>query len=429
MNIVKRTALISLLIVFSVYKTQAQDKIIERSAKGTPEWIGAVSKDFIAISATDSSIDGAQKKCMTDILQQIVNSVAVNIVSTENSSSQQISENEMISMVERYASYVRTQGAQLPFLTGISLSNAMEVYWEKYHVKPEKRYYYVYYVKYPFSESERNGLITEFKKIDKGYNDQLIELQENFDKFTQIEFIDRAISDLEPLRSYFFDNARIETAKALQVKYRKEYENISIVPMGATLGEFNYCLKLNGRIVTTSKQATAKSNCASNITIRQINDGYKVDYDYGDCLDDEENTIELTYQFGGRSLRYKFPFNVKEDKVQITPRGMIEIEIISASDDHSDNALLTLQMDSKYDGEFVVEEVMLSVPGIKNNIRTGSINKKFHGKGTHTLTLRCNILKVKTESKSILTQGTMRIKNAKTGDTQNRSIQLPYKIN
>lgn len=428
MNIIKSNCIILLFIICSAVSVQAQDKIVERSSKKRPTWIGTAGKDFFTVSASGATLDFVQNKCMADVKQNIINSIAVNIVSNEKSSEQQISNNKTISMIESYSSFIKTQGAQLPYLTGISISNATGVYWEKCYIKSEKRYYYVYYVNYPFPEAERKVLIDEFKTFDNLHNDKFLELQDNFDKFVQLEYIERAISDLNPLIDYFFDDTRINAAKALQIKYRKEYENVNVVPVTSVLGEFNYYLVLNGRIVTTAKLPTMRTNCASNMTVKQDGNNYRIEYEYGDCRDDEDNWIEFTYQLGGRPLRYKFPFDIKQNKMLVIPQGVIDIEVKQNLNSLKDNILVTLQLRSKYDNEFQVEEVVLSVPTIRNAIRFNELTRKFSGKGVHVLNLESPVSKERISSESILTQGTVRLKNCKTGQVQTIPLQLPFKI-
>lgn len=428
MNIIKNNSIIILFIIFSTISVQAQVKIVEKSSKNKPTWIGTAGKDFFTISASGPTLDNAQNKCMADVKQNIINSIAVNIVSNENSYEQQTTNDKVISMIGSYSSFIKTQGAQLPYLTGISITNATDVYWEKCYVKSENSSYYVYYVKYPFLETERNLLIVEFKKIDNIYNDKLRELQENFDKFVQLESIESAISDLDPLIAYFFDDTRINLAKSLQIKYRKEYENISVVPTTSFLGEFNYSLLLKGRVVTTAKQPAVRANCASNITVRQDANNYRIEYEYGDCLDDEDNWIEFTYQLGGRPLRYKFTFDIKQNKMQVIPQGTVDIEVKNSLDSLNDNILVTLQLRSKYDNEFQVEEVVLSVPGIRNSIRFNELSRKFSGKGVHVVNLESPVSKERISSESILTSGTVRLRNLKTGQIQTISLQLPFKL-
>ena len=288
-----------------------QDKVVESSAKKIPGWIGLANRDFITASATDATLEGAQKKCLQEIRQQIITSIAANIVSVESSFASQVSENEVISLLEKYTSLINTQGVQLPFISNITLANADGIYWAKHYIKKEKRYYYQYYVKYPFSELQRVSLVDAFETMDRAKYKLLLHLKDHLDTFDNIEYIDYAIEELNPLIDYFFDVTRKREAQSLQTLYRKQYENITIISRSSTLGEYDFYLTLGGRIVTTSKKANLRSNCANNIEITPKNNGYVITYDCIDCLRTEDNWIEVGYVFGGRSLRHRFLFDIR----------------------------------------------------------------------------------------------------------------------
>lgn len=402
----------------------AQEKVIESSAKKSPDWIGANGGGFFTVAATDATLEGAQHKCMEDIKLHIITSVAANIVSDESSFSGQINRNGVFDLLENYSSSVKTQGASLPFLTNISISRAQATYWVKYQNKKDKSTYYKYYIKYPFSEFERRDLVDEFIRIDNTQYEKLQKVKANFDTFSSIEYIDQAIEELNPLIAYFFDNRRSNEAKSLQTLYRKQYENISLMPMTETLGEFAYCLMLNGRMITTSKKANLKSNCSTDLKVVPSQNGYSLTYNPEYCRADEDNSVEIGYVFGGKALKYDLIFNVRQDKLQVIPQGVVSLV---ANDDESVTVNIALR--SKYDTSFVVENVTFSLPDYKEQIESGAIDKEFNGAGTYTLSFRCNKpLTELPDMRLILTKGVIVLKNLKTGIKTELLLQLPYEF-
>ena len=58
-----------------------QQKVVERSAKKTPNWIGVAQTDYVIVSAEDATLEAAKERCLANIRQAIISSVAVNISS------------------------------------------------------------------------------------------------------------------------------------------------------------------------------------------------------------------------------------------------------------------------------------------------------------------------------------------------------------
>ena len=211
----KHRLLIALSALLFLHTTAAQEKVLESSAKKAPAWIGTTEAGFIIVSAEEPTLDAAQKRCLNDIRQSIVNAVCVNIRSEETLTERQTEYAVASDIYRRYESQLKTVAGRLPFITGILISDA-ETYWEKRYVKRDKRTYYLCHVRYPFPITRRNALIAEFLRQDREQYAKLTALKEQFGTFTRIEEIDRAITELEPLIAYFFDDMRRNEAQALQ---------------------------------------------------------------------------------------------------------------------------------------------------------------------------------------------------------------------
>ena len=288
-----RRLFITLSALLALHAATAQEKVLESSARKAPAWIGTTESEFIIVSAEETTLDAAQKRCLNDIRQSIVNAVCVNIRSEETLTEQQTEYSGASEIYRRYESQLKTVAGRLPFITGISLSDA-ETYWEKRYVKRDKRTYYLCHVRYPFPITRRNALIAEFLRQDRAQYAKLTALKERFDTFTRVEEIDRAITELEPLIAYFFDDMRRDEAQALQRNYRKLYTMISTVACGNELGEHTFCFTLNDRRVTTSRRPTVRSQWATGITVTPTDEGlYRVTYNYEMCPDDAEKRIDL----------------------------------------------------------------------------------------------------------------------------------------
>lgn len=425
----KRILLLALSVLLTLRVASAQEKILECSDKKAPQWIGTTESGFIVVCAEEPTLDAAQKRCLNDIRQSIVETVCVNIRSEESLAERQTQYAGASEIYRRYESQLKTVAGRLPFITGISISDA-ETYWEKRYVKREKRSYYICHVRYPFPIARRNALIAEFLRQDRAQYDKLLALEERFDTFTRVEEIDRAITELEPLIAYFFDDQRREEAQALQRNYRKLYGMISTVVCGDGLGEHTFCFMLNDRRVTTSRRPAARSPWATGIVVAPTDEGlYRVTYDYEMCPDDAENGIELIYQFGGRTLRHSFTFDVWQEKISVIPCGTLELDLTLRSNAADSCATVTgwLDLRSKYEAPFEVTALNFTAEGIGERICVEPM-ARFEGKSTHRLGFRFDKPCPLSARRAALAQGVVTLRNVRTGESCDVRFALPYKI-
>ncbi len=323
----KKLLFSALLILGTLAAAAAPVKVVERSASKRPSWLGVTVKDCVVVSAEAATLDEARDHCMTDIRQSIVNAVAVNISSEEISTEGQTVRNGTVDRYGSYLSNVKSIAGKLPFLTGIALSKG-EIYWEKCLVKAEKRYYYVCHVKYPFSESERDRLIVQFRKQDREQYAKYLEIKRKFSAFTQIEYVAEASAQLTALLDYFFDDLRRSEVSTLRDSYRRCYDRLMIVPQESRLGEYTYTLELDGRRMTCSKLPRATSELATEIKI--VSDGgglYRLSYNYETVTADDNPTIELRIGLGTRTLKHTIHFDVRKGMMSMHPFGCIEIDL------------------------------------------------------------------------------------------------------
>ena len=275
----------------------AQEKVVERSSKKAPQWVGVSIADHIVVSAEAKTLSEAKDKCIADIRQSIINSVATNISSKELTLDTQTINGQTTDVLRRYESQVQAIAAKLPFVTGVSLDDA-EIYWQKIYNKREKSYKYEVHAKYPFSLLKRNSLIMEYLKQEQEQNEKYHALKSEFSTFTEIEFINRAIAELKALEQYFVDQKRKDEAKVLASNYHKLYSQISIVPYHNALGEIVYYLNLEGRRMTTSRRPNIKSQYATSISFAPAEQNmYRITYNYDNCQDNDENKIEVIHNF------------------------------------------------------------------------------------------------------------------------------------
>ena len=422
----KRIATLLLAATLVCGSAYAQkEKVVESSAKKAPAWLGLSTSDYFCVSATAQTLEDAQKMCMNDIRQYIINAIAVNITSAETSYQNQVTRDGVAGLLESYASQTDTRSANIPYLSGLSLSNADAIYWERRMVKgKDKSYYYVCNVKYPFTEDDRSRAIAAFRKIDDKYNSRLEALRRDAEQFTDISTIGTAVNELNQLIAYFFDDVRKEEAKALQAHYRKMNEEIAVAAEEILPGQFRYRLSLHGRTVVTDQLPRLKSDYALNMRVMRNGDEYALLYDE-EGVEGEENTIEMRYSFGGRSLKYTVTFDPMRDKVLVRPVGEVLIDMLR-SDGETAEWEVAMQLRSRTGNRFAVRAAEVRVAELMP-LRMETDEQSFEGRGEHRLRFRTAADRT-TGRATLLAEITVRIYNPATRTESDAKYILPYKI-
>ncbi len=307
--------LVTALLTLSTLSAWAQkEKVVEQSDKKRPEWIGCSTLSTIAITETGKTLAEVQEKALASIRQNIINSVAVNITSTEEMTSRQVSKDNLYSVMHDYTSTLMTEAAKLPFMSNISLSNAKDIYWEKIYSKADKTYRYEYSVCYPFDEIERRNLVREFLAIDNKKVAELEALRREAETLTDLDRIPRALNALEELHAYFFDEVRRNETQEVMKNFRGLYKQVSIEVEEEQAGECIYSLRISGRRVVTSIPVRLKSDSALDMAVKAIdNERYMLSYDASYASPRDINSIEISYPMGAvkvsRTITFEAPKN------------------------------------------------------------------------------------------------------------------------
>lgn len=431
--------IIIISLLFTIFNIYAQQKVVERSAKKAPDWIGVAQADYVIVSAEDATLEAAKERCLANIRQAIISSVAVNISSKELSFDTQTIDGEQTEVLRRYESQVETVAAKLPFVQGVALDDA-EIYWKKIYDKSAKNYKYEVHAKYPFPLLKRNSLVMEYMKIEQEHNEAFQRLKQSFETFTEIEYIGRAMNELSALYEYYIDQTRKNDVKVLRENYRKLYNSISIVPYYSALGDIVYYLNLEGRRMTTSRRPTIKSQYATEVSFSPVDDNmYRITYNYKHCQTGDDNKIDVTYSFAsGAVARHSFHFDITENKVQLIPYGQIELDVEVAKKGAIDEEAASteeqpakikgwLNLRAKYDTPFTVVGINFSADGTRVRVNS-ELNEEFEGKGTHRLSFSAEGYYQASERRVAMANGVIAILNKATNKKEEIRFYLPYKI-
>jgi hypothetical protein len=298
----------------------AQIKIVEKSAKRAPAWVNGIEKNFLIVSATARTVEEAKEKILNSIREQIVHAVAVNVQSSAAINVREtISDGKVRQFLETTGTTIQTKSGNVPFLSEIALSNAVDYYWEKQRDKKTKAETIAYHVKYPFPDIQLQQLVFEFKEADDRMTAQLTALCESLGTITNVEDIGKNIIALQQLQK-LFDDGRKDQAGACIANYRNLYTYISLEELAQDkptapdkLHNLSCQLMLNGKPAVTLQKPRVKSNCAGHISVRTHDNGSAdISFQTDGCYADEDNYIEVTYNFGGKNMTQKFFFTIKE---------------------------------------------------------------------------------------------------------------------
>lgn len=418
-----RYILLTVLLLCTGGGLTAKDKVVEKSGK-TPGWLMTSDRYSFSVMAQDTDLNTAREKCLDDIRQYIVNSIASNITSVETSTVDSDIDNGLENLYTTYSSQLKTAAAKLPFLTGISLSNALEVYWEKCRKKSDGSYYYNYHVLYPFTAMERDKLIKEFKEYDAGKYASLVALREAYPHLGDVSMIDAGIRDLEPLVAYFFDDVRKKEAESLLSTYKRAYSLISLVPESQELGRFGYILMLDGHPVTCSKAPQLRSDTAYGMELHPEGDGYVMTYDYTYCYPSDDNYIQIIYSFPGATLKYRHQIDISQKERLVFPAGFVEIACIGKDSTMTADVQMTLR--SKTDKSFSAGNLRLDIPSSGLVISSEDM-LDFKGKGMKLYRIGLPLDELPEKDERGMVSGTMQIRYA-DGRQDEAVFTLPYSV-
>ena len=232
-------------------------KVVEKSDKKAPVWYESAESGYIVASAETGSMEEARQQCLESVKRQIIQAVAQNVEFSDSHVVKQTSGSgdRITEFVDQYMAEGSTRAASLPFIKGISLSKVDGSYWEKRRDKKSGKITYAYAIRYPFPESEHKALVRQFEEQDRAMED-LIKKMEGKDAYIVSLFI-------------------------------------------------------KGKKITTAAMPKLTSNCASQLKAVPCGEDILITYNSEDCLEDEENFVELTFKMPGKSLKHKFYFQVK----------------------------------------------------------------------------------------------------------------------
>lgn len=424
-----------LLTVILAITIQAEDKVVDRSAKKIPEWLTGPAEGFLVVTVDAPTVADAQKKALNEITERIIHSIASNVSLQQTNVASEVYHNGSVESTDSYTRQSNIRSANLPFLKGISLSKASDVYWVKLRDKKTGVERYEYSVKYPFSRMDQRMLEADFEDYDKEKVTELENLENGINTLVSVEDIRSAIIKAETLEEYFFDDVRAARVKGVKTRYKDLYSSLGIAGSVVSPGLIECSLTVGGRAVRCGTSPTVTSNCASNIQVIPSDGAFRIKYDSSDCIDDEDNYISVMFRINGKKTERKFAFgdSSSHERFSVIPQGTVYLtaDSVSVADKTISGIEIRLTLNNRGTTDFGVKSLELNVPGLNKNLIIDDIDAIYTTSGNVTLKCRVNgsfnIREMSNLPKTL--SGRIYLVNPLKGAVTQHRISLPYSSN
>lgn len=414
----------------------AQTKVIEKSAKKIPGWVNTAVDDYLIVTVDARSLAEAQTKALAEITERIIQAVANNVSVSKKNVMSEVNVNGNIESNDAFTQVSKMKSANLPFLKGISLSNVEEIYWEKLQDKATKKEHYAYSVKYPFSRQEQRKLIAEFEALDAEKVARYKALEQKLHEIESVDEIGHAITELNTLSEYFFDEVRLSQVKGLIDSYKQLYNSLSVTGAFLESGKYQCQVLLEGNPVKVSVSPKVTSNCAGQISARPSDGMFLILYNAEDCLPEEENFLNILFVINGKRLQHRAFLQeaggASTMSFSVVPEGKLILTADSVVDRKIFNINIRLTLNNRGGTPFGLKALELHVPEISTPIIFDDIDGVYKTKGIIQIKALAEgefTAKEKKSSAFSFVQGSITFVNPLTGAVERARLSLPYVTN
>ena len=276
----------------------AGEKVLQSSSRRMPAWVGGMEEGYFIVSAQADALDAAQQKAMTQIREQIVSAVATSVHSATSITMHEVSENGAIQSRRELDSKLHVQAADIPYLANVSPSHATDYYWAKIR-RPDKSVYYIYHVKYPFSNSKLRLLVDDYEKQQKLVNDSLQSFAAT--DFATYDDLDRMLARHAQLKQFAAslreDDPRVSICATVRQNYeRMMTQNLHVEVVASNRESTRVKLVYGSKQISFSMVPKVKSNCLTALQCKALGDASLISYDFQTgCYDEDQNWLDITF--------------------------------------------------------------------------------------------------------------------------------------
>lgn len=284
-------------------------KVVEKSEKKLPEWVGHLQDGELEVTAEAPTLQQAKDLALTDLQRKIVMAVATNVSFATLQHSTDKTDGTNTESLEEFESTTRIQAANLPFIKGVSLTEATATYWELVEEKKTGRRLYRFTMLYPLSDEELTKMRREFTATDNEKMAEMSRLKAGLKIVSSATEVREAEATLAGLETWFTDEPRRKEAATLAKRYGELYSALTWQVTLEGSGRAKVVTLLDGRPFSTGVVPKANSDCASQIQVNPGADGsqWVVTFSTEDCLPLEDNALNLTLNLKNKRLSYRLP--------------------------------------------------------------------------------------------------------------------------
>ena len=417
----------------------AQNKVVERSAKKVPAWLGTAVDDKLVVTVTASNLAEAQTRAIDAVTERIILSVASNVtVAQTNISSETVTDDDVESK-DAYERLAKLRSANLPFLKGISPNKVEEVYWQRLLNKQTKKEHIEYSILYPYSRSEQRTLQAQFEKLDAEKVARYEALEQQIDQIANVEDIKSSITELAALKEYFFDDVRIKQVDGLMTRYRQLYDALTIVGKFTDSNHYFMQVWLKGKPIGVSKVPAVRSNCASQIAVVPQDGGFMISFNADDCLPEEENFLDIQLRIENKRLQQKAYISGEDEAAvsmaqTIVPEGKVYLaaDAVDKATRTLTNVNIRLTLNNRQGVTFGLKSIELEVPDLATPLIFDDIDAVYSTKGAIQVRAlaegQVQVRQAKKERFAFI-KGNITVVNPTTDAVEIVKVSLPYVSN
>lgn len=286
----------------------AGNRALQSSQKKAPNWLHGIESGYVISVGKGSTHEEARNRALLAVREQIVNAIAVQVVSSSESVTRDESHNQVNSFLDHFETTVDVNSEFFDALKGISVTRVTDFYWEQRGKSEEKEIHY--HVKYPFGDAELRGLIADFEAYDRKIGSQIDAIQ-NQKHYASVEAIIQHIGDLNYLQD-IASNEKKKRAKALKTQLEYMIMDIRIARLEDRPGFIRYFLQLYDRRIETRQTPDIFATCPVEVSkVTAFPEYNEVNYTYDRCDSDGEQAITVSYLFDGIRVERNFSFQAE----------------------------------------------------------------------------------------------------------------------
>ncbi|HSW68491.1 MAG TPA: hypothetical protein VLH16_07915, partial [Bacteroidales bacterium] len=196
------------------------------------------------------------------------------------------------------------------------------------------------------------------------------------------------IRELDHMAKTFIDQRKSKADLAL-IQARTMLSSIQLIEIENTPGQLVYNLQLGTRFLTTSGKPTIQSKCAVVNSVLPRNNSTVIKYDYSNCYDDPDNSLQVSYRFENSRIVNTFFFNIKQFSAEIFVSDEIFFRALDWQGDFITHFECFITVVSKYENPFFIDRIVLEFNNLPP-LMFNNLGLTFEGKGTHRVTLSSN---------------------------------------